>query len=332
MATAICRGLSFWGYGDKSRHDSYDVDDTIALRIEGTHQRVRLCAGRTGLPPVLIVQAGPGFPLLNEASKFQQRLRLEQDFSVAYWEQRGCGPAALRDIQKVSLETQVDDLCAVIRWLAEKAGQQVVVLGISLGATMALEAAVRETACVKAVVAVSIDANTATSDASALSFLQEKSNQAGQRKLARSAKKLETPPYTTPSLFQLRARLLTDLGGMEHGKRFGELLRSLLCSLVRTYGWFGAATALRNMNAIQRRLLPELAGLNLFTNWPRSVVPVHYVFGYKDPLISRSLVHKICGVVGHHDTFSMLPNAGHMVHFDEPAAVRALVVQAHASS
>jgi pimeloyl-ACP methyl ester carboxylesterase len=329
MIASTCGRLSICGHRSKSQYRSYDIDTTIALEINGTRQRVRLCGARAGLPPILIVQAGPGFPLLNEVAKFQQRLQLEESFAVAYWDQRGCGQAALQDTQNVSLETQVDDLCAVVRWLAKETRQRVVVLGISLGATIALQAAARDANGIKALVAVSIDADTSASDTSASSFLQEMSTQTDKRGIARLIKKLGAPPYITPTPFQLRARLLTDLGGMEHGKRFAELLRGLLFSLIRTYGWAGTVAALRNMNALQRKLLPELASLNLFSNWPKLRVPVHYIFGNSDPLVPRSLAQRVSGVITHKDTVVALPNAGHMVHFDEPAIVRSIIVQAH---
>src|SRR5215510_6398399 len=118
-----------------SRRHSYALDSTITLDLHGTRQRVRLCGDRPGLPPVLVVQAGPGLPVLNEAARFQRLLQLESDFSVAYWDQRGCGYAALQDAQGVSLKTQVDDVCTIVRWLSDETQQRVVVLGLSLGAT-----------------------------------------------------------------------------------------------------------------------------------------------------------------------------------------------------
>jgi len=331
MVTTTSEPLSISRHPGKSRQGSYGLDDAFTLEINGTKQRVRLGGARSGLPPVLIVQAGPGLPLLNEVAKFQQRLLLEQSFSVAYWDQRGCGSAALQDTQGVCIETQISDLCGVVRWLAEETRQQVVVLGISIGATIALQAAAREASGIKALVAVSIDTDTSASDAAAFSFLQEVSTQSDKRRLARLIKKLGPPPYTTPQTLQLRARLLTDLGGIEHGKRFAKLLRSLLYSLIRTYGWFGTVAALRNMNAIQRKLLPELAQLNLFANWPRPTIPVHYIFGGKDLLVTSSMVRRVSGAITSRDTVVTLPNAGHMVHFDEPDIVRSIIVQAHST-
>ena len=47
------------------------IDKTSTLEINGSRQSIRLCAGRAGLPPLLIVQGGPGLPVLHEVQKFQ---------------------------------------------------------------------------------------------------------------------------------------------------------------------------------------------------------------------------------------------------------------------
>jgi hypothetical protein len=92
------------------------ITETVKLEINGSTQKVRMCAERTGLPPLLIVQAGPGLPLLHEVRKFQQHLHLEKDFLASYWEQRGCGNASPQDAKSVTLLQQVDDLQAILQW------------------------------------------------------------------------------------------------------------------------------------------------------------------------------------------------------------------------
>ncbi|HMA41493.1 MAG TPA: alpha/beta fold hydrolase, partial [Gemmatimonadales bacterium] len=240
------------------------IDKTVELIINRSAQRVRMCAERAGLPPMLIVQAGPGFPLLHEVRKFQRRLHLESDFLVAYWDQRGCGAGSRHDAESVSLEQQVKDVRAVLQWLHDETKQAVIILGISLGATFTLQAVQDESNRVKAVIAISPDADTARSDAAAHAFLQEQTGRARSRRSRDRLAKLGAPPYTTATTIQSRARLLTDLGAIERGRTFNSLLAETLYGMIRAYGPLGTANALRNMNLIQNRMLPPLASLNLF--------------------------------------------------------------------
>jgi len=305
------------------------IDKTVKLEINGSTQQIRLCAERAGLPPILIVQAGPGLPLLHEVAKFQKHLQLESDFLVSYWEQRGCGMASQQDARSVSLKQQVDDLRTVLQWLKNETKQTVIVFGISLGATIVLRAVEHEPDKAKSVVAISPDANTASSDASVYSFLQERSALAGSGRLSARLKKLGEPPYTDSAAFQLRARLLTDLGGIERGKKFSALLRETLFAMIRTYGLVGTVKALRNMNLIQRQLLPQLVALDLFANPPRLAMPVHYIFGEQDPLTPAAIVKQLpVAIAAPENTVALVPDAGHMVHFDQPEVVRSIAVRA----
>jgi pimeloyl-ACP methyl ester carboxylesterase len=305
------------------------IDETIALDINGSQQRVRLCAVRTGLPPLLIVQHGPGVPLLHEVAKFQRRLHLERDYQVAYWEQRGCGNVSARETRRVSLAQQVEDLRAVLRWLANRTQRRVLVFGISLGATISLLAAARERVHVKAVVANSADLQTRAGDDAVDTFLREHVDRAATRRLRRALTKLGPPPYLTARAFQRRAVLLTDFDSIERGRTFNSLLREMLVAMVRTYGVLGTLTALRNMNLVQRMMLADVATLDLLTHPPQLAVPVHFVFGEQDALTAAFMGSALTGTIGAPGTTAVrVPDAGHLVHFDQPDIVRSITARA----
>jgi pimeloyl-ACP methyl ester carboxylesterase len=309
------------------------IDKTVMLTINGSTQHVRLCAERSDLPPLLIVQAGPGFPSLHEVSKFQRLLHLESDFLVTYWDQRGCGNASRRDASSVSLQQQVEDVRTVLQWVHDETKQRVIVCAISLGATFTLRAVEHEPTRVRAVVAISPDSDTARSDAAVHAFLHEHGARDGSGRLKGKLEKLGAPPYTEAGPLQQRARLLTDLGAIEQGRTFNSLLRETLFGMVRTYGPIGTAKALRNMNLIQNRLLPPLVSLNLFTNPPRVAVPIHYIFGEQDALNPVAIVQRLpATIAAPGSTAILVPQAGHMVHFDQPEVVRAIAVGAAMSS
>jgi len=305
------------------------IDKTIPLNINGSRQSIRLCATRPGLPPLLVVQGGPALPLLHEVRKFQRLLNFETDFLVGYWEQRGCGSVPRDDAQSVSLAQQVEDLRSVLRWFHGETGQRILIFGISIGGTIALQAAEQEPDLVKGVIAISPDAQTSVSDAAAHAFLQEQASGPNHPGLRRSMMKLGPPPYLDPSSFQRRARLLADLGTIFYGRTFNQVARELFFALTRTYGVVGSARALRNMTIVLRKLLPEIASLNLFLRPPRIMVPVHYVFGEQDALTPTSVVKDLPAAIGAPATTVVrLTNAGHFLHFDQPDVVRSIVGRA----
>jgi pimeloyl-ACP methyl ester carboxylesterase len=267
--------------------------------------------------------------VLHEVAKFQRLLNLEKDFLVGYWEQRGCGDVSRHDTESVSLQRQVADLRAVLQWLYDETKQRIVVLGISWGATVALQAVEHELDRAKAIVAISPDLRTASSDASVHAFLHTQSVGAARRGLRRRVMKLGTPPYGDWTAFQRRATLLADLGTIERGKTFATLFRETLFGLIRTYGVVGAVRALRNMNLVQGKLVPDILSLDLFANPPRVPIPVHYVFGEQDALSPAAVVKRLpAAIAAPASTVVLLPDAGHMAHFDQPDIVRTIAVNA----
>ena len=301
------------------------IDKTIPLEINGSQQRVRLCAARAGLPPLVVVQQGPGLPLLHEVKKFQQRVGLEQDYLVAYWEQRGCGTAPAADAHGVSLAQQVKDLRSVIERLSEETHRPVVLFGISMGATISLLAAAQAAGRVQAVIAISPDLQTRAGDAAVDTFLHEQARVRGSGRLRRALLKFGPPPYVDPRSFQRRAILLADLGTIERGRTFLGLVSEMVIAMLGTYGVAGTIKALRSMNIIQSRMLADVAALDLFTAPPLLTVPVHYVFGMEDALtVAFRDLDVAASIGGPGTTVRHVPDAGHLVHFDQPLAVRSL--------
>ena len=201
--------------------------------------------------------------------------------------------------------------------------------GISLGATIALLAAARDSARMKAVIANSPDLQTRAADAAVDSFLHEHVRRAGTRRLRRALAKLGPPPYLNPRAFQRRAVLLVDSGTIERGTTFGASLRATLAAMVRCYGVLGTVRAFRNMNIIQRRMLADVAPLDLLTHPLQIAAPVHFVFGEQDALTAAFMSSALPGTIGGPGTTAVrLPDAGHLVHFDRPEVVRSIAEQA----
>jgi len=118
-------------------------------------------------PLLLIVQMGPGFPTINEAGWFRGRLRLEDDFVVAYWDQRACGKSFNSRIppESMTLERMTDDTLEVLEVLCRHVdAERAYVLGFSLGGTVATLAAAQDARRVRSLVTVGVDVDFDTAD------------------------------------------------------------------------------------------------------------------------------------------------------------------------
>ena len=277
----------------------------------------------------MIVQGGPGLPLLHEVAKFQRLLNLENDFLVGYWEQRGCGNASGNDAQSVSLPQQVDDLRSVLRWLHGETQQRVLMFGISWGATITLQAVEHESDRVTSVVGISPDLQTASSDAAAYAFLQEQARRADRRRMAEGSRNsggrrtwIWPHSNAAPACWPISAQSSAE-------KRFSGLLRELLFGLIRTYGVVGGVqgSTQHEYHPAQAPARDSRAGS--FARPPRVTVPVHYVFGEQDALTSVSVVTELpAAIAPPNSTVVRVPDAGHMVHFDQPQIVRSILEKA----
>ncbi|HTS02446.1 MAG TPA: alpha/beta hydrolase [Thermoanaerobaculia bacterium] len=90
---------------------------------------------------------------------------------------------------------------------------------------------------------------------------------------------------------------------------------------------------LRRLSSASRRKVTVMGisiggtlGLLIISRWPRSPVPVDLMFGDADLLSPPVVIDRARALLGPRDSLRVVPGAGHMVHFDAPAAVRSVVL------
>src|SRR5215475_15015406 len=79
------------------------INKLEAVGIGGTTQWVLLRGRDTSNPVLLLIQQGPGLPMINEAGAIERNLHLEEEFVVAYWDQRACGKSFRNTIPAQSM-------------------------------------------------------------------------------------------------------------------------------------------------------------------------------------------------------------------------------------
>src|SRR5208282_3560721 len=98
------------------------IDTLEAIQAGGTTQWIRIRGAGASNPVLLLIQQGPGLPMINEVRRFEHLLGLEKDFTVVYWDQRGCG-RSLRGRNAhgpISIDLMVKDTVSLLQLLRDR--------------------------------------------------------------------------------------------------------------------------------------------------------------------------------------------------------------------
>jgi pimeloyl-ACP methyl ester carboxylesterase len=97
------------------------IDRLESIRLGGTKQWIRIRGKDATSPVLLLIQLGPGLPMLNEAAD-DKLWQLENDFVVVYWDRRACGKSFRTTIppQSMSVEQLIADTSELIQALTQR--------------------------------------------------------------------------------------------------------------------------------------------------------------------------------------------------------------------
>jgi proline iminopeptidase len=283
---------------------------------------------------LLLIQQGPGLPIINEARTFGRLLGLEKDFTVVYWDQRGTGlssrPLRSRSRATANTATQmVDDTVSLLHLLGNRFGAKPFVAGFSFGATFALQAAARRPDLVAAVIATAMDIDIPFAEDHTYKWALSTARQQGNRRAIRQLERIGPPPHLDPKQFTVRARWAANFGGVTANTNFNGLMRVLLASLLRSpdYSPPDIIRTVRGITATQAALLPHLVDTNLIASLPRLDVPLVMAQGRLDQVAPAVPAQRFYDSVTAPDkTLVWFGNSAHTPQYDEPAKFRNLLM------
>jgi pimeloyl-ACP methyl ester carboxylesterase len=191
-----------------------EIDRREPVQLGESTQWIRIRAANTRNPLLLLVQQGPGLPMINEARTFERVLSLADDFMVIYWDQRGCG-RSLRSAnapRELSIQTMVSDTERLLAMLCDRFDRPAVVAGFSMGATLAALATARRPDLVATLVTVGMDINAAAAGKSAYEFALATAQAGKVRRAIRQLQAIAPPPHLEPKEFATLERWAANFG------------------------------------------------------------------------------------------------------------------------
>ena len=309
-----------------------DIDLREPVQLGASTQWIRIRGANARNPLLLLVQMGPGLPMINEVPAFDRALSLEDDFTVIYWDQRGCG-RSLRSADAArdqNLRAMTGDTERLLALLCDRFGRPAVVTGFSMGATIAALATARRPDLVAALVTVGMDIDGPAAEDGAYQFALATARARNNRRAVRQLEAIGPPPHLEPRQFATRARWAANFGGVRTGHTYNSMARSLLVSLLRSpdYSLADTVRALRGITAAQAALVPELAALDLTRTLPRLDTPIVMAQGRHDQVAPPSAAERYAASLeAPHKQLVWFEDSAHMPHLEEPERFRQLLAQ-----
>ena len=311
-----------------------EIDTLEGIQLGGIAQWIRVRGADAANPVLLLMQQGPGLPMINEARRLERLLGLEETFTVVYWDQRGTGlssPSLRRNSNRfeISVARMVDDTVTLLELLRDRFGGKTFVAGFSFGATFAAYAAVRRPELVAALVAAGMDIDIPAAENSAYAFALGAARRRGNRRAIRQLEAIGPPPHTNMKQFITRARWVANFGGVSTNANFNGLLRTLLVSVLRSpdYSAVDVIRTMRGLSVAQAALLPQLATTDLVHTIPRLDVPIVMAQGRLDQVAPGEATQRF------HDSLTApskqlvwFEKSAHTPHLEEPAKFRDLLM------
>ena len=312
------------------------IDEREAVHFGDTAQWIRIRGVDPSNPVLLLIQQGPGLPMMNEARRFEDLLGLEQEFTVVYWDQRRCG-RSLRGPEEptgISIEAMVADTVSLLEGLRDRFGREIFVIGFSLGGAIGAYAAAQRPDLFETLVVVGLDIDGGAAGTSAYDFALNGALKRGKRRAIRQLEAIGPPPHLESKQFSTRVRWATNFGGVTTHETYSTLARGLLVSMVRSpdYSAGDIVRTFRGMSATQAALLSDLAKMDLTRTLPRLEVPFVMVQGRLDRVAPSEAAERFAGSLeAPSKQLVWFEESAHTPHFEEPDKFRDLLIRARAS-
>jgi pimeloyl-ACP methyl ester carboxylesterase len=225
------------------------------------------------------------------------------------------------------------DTVSLLQLLRDRFGRTPYVAGFSLGATTGAFAAARRPDLVATLVAVGTDIDGAAAGHGAYDFALRVARQCANRRAIRQLESIGPPPHLDAKRFGTRVRWASNFGGVTRNASYGDVVRGLLSSLLRSpdYSVGDLVRTVRGITATQAALLPELATLDLARSVPRLEVPIVMVQGRFDQVAPGVAAQRYADVLeAPSKQLIWFEDSAHTPQLEEPEKFRELLMRVRA--
>jgi len=310
------------------------ISEKTFIKIGGVKQGMFIRSKNIKNPVLLYVHGGPAFPNYFLIDKFKPRL--EDFFTVCYWEQRGGGLSYTSEVTLESMNfTQLaSDAIEVTNYLRNRFGKEkIYIMAHSGGTPLALLAVQREPKLFDAYICMGQITNQAESEKMAYKYMLDKFTADGNQKSVTELKKY--PVLDSDSnIISFYKSSVRDQYMHELGIGTMHKMKSVFWDIFIPVWTCKAYTLMEKINIWKSKfsflpktnLINEMLDTDFTSTIPALEIPVYFFSGKYDMTVninlSKAYLNKLQAPLKGFYTFS---NSAHSPLFEEPELVRQII-------
>ena len=175
---------------EKGKVLSSSISEKIHININGVKQGMFIKSRNKENPVLLFIHGGPGMPEYFLTQSYP--VRLEDYFTVCYWEQRGAGLSYSSDLppETLTVEQLISDTLEVTNYLRKRFNREkIYLMAHSWGSFIGIQAAARAPEMYSAYVGMAQVSRTLESEKLAYKYMMEQYRTAGDKRMVQKLEK-----------------------------------------------------------------------------------------------------------------------------------------------
>lgn len=301
------------------------VSEKRWIDVNGIKQGMFIRSENPDNPVILHLHGGPGTPMLQFISYFEERERLEKYFTVCYWDQRGAGMTYCKstDPSTMTVEQMVEDTREVTEYLKSRFGKdKIYLMGNSWGTYLGVKTIEKYPENYLAYIGIGQVTNQTESERLAYDYMLNRAKEIKDQDVI--GKLVKQNPYANDFpqldyLVKVRTEILNKyrIGHMHQGVTFQDILKTIFVfrgyTLSEKINWFLGA------DFSMKYLFPAVLNDDFFISSVEFEVPFYIIQGTYDYMVSQVLAEKYAEVLeAPKKEFFLFNNSAHSPNMEEP--------------
>jgi pimeloyl-ACP methyl ester carboxylesterase len=275
------------------------------VKIGGTRQAIMINGKSPDNPVLVFLHGGPGFPMLPFDPFLESMNRLEEQYTIVYWEQRGTGKSFNLNIDAstMNMDQFVEDTREVINYVQDLLQVEKVFLwGHSWGSNIGAIYASKYPETLYAYISTGQSVNPFLNERLCYEFVLERATKDNNRRALKQLASIDTLPenYSLSDALTIR-KWVYRYGGIVYKndleRPYLDLNEIFTILFTPLYPIDVRFNLLQNPYFSAEHLWDDLKQIDLIRQAPRIDVPVYFLVGKHDIIVSHVLAEKYFNIL-----------------------------------